>query len=140
MKVDNKNKILLVLLAVAILVNLGCFFGCISAANAQANTPANVPANTPTNVTNEAKVKLESPISIKEPGELITNIVNALLGIIGAVAVLMIIYGGIVYMTAAGNEEKIKMGKTVITGAIIGLVISLLAYVIVNFVIKAIGG
>lgn len=54
--------------------------------------------------------------------------IQALLGLIGTIALLLLIIAGIVYITAAGNEEKIKQAKKIITGTIIGLGIALVAY------------
>ncbi len=71
---------------------------------------------------------------------LITNILNAVIGIVGFVAVVFVIIGGINYMTSAGNSEKTKKARDTILYALIGIVVCVLAYVIVNWAIKAIGG
>lgn len=65
-----------------------------------------------------------------------TTIANTALFIIGAVSVLMLIYGGIRYTTSAGNEKNVTAAKSTITYAIVGLVVAVLAYAIVNFVIS----
>jgi len=62
------------------------------------------------------------------------NVIQWVLGILALVAVVMIIYGGILWMTAAGNEEKIAKAKKVISAAVIGLIIVLMAWAIVIFV------
>lgn len=54
---------------------------------------------------------------------------------VGAISVIMIIYSGILYVISAGSSEKIKKAKDTIKYSIVGLVISILAYAIVNFVI-----
>jgi hypothetical protein len=54
--------------------------------------------------------------------------IQALLGLIGTIALLLLVIAGVVYITAAGNEEKIKQAKKIITGTIIGLGIALVAY------------
>jgi hypothetical protein len=64
----------------------------------------------------------------------IVNIISWVLGILALVAVVMIIMGGFQWMTAAGNEEKIEKAKKVISAAVIGLIIVLLAWAIVIFV------
>jgi len=95
----------------------------------------------PTSGTKTSTAKLKNPLGeIDTVGELAGQIVKTLMGVVGVIAVLMLIWGGIMYMTSAGNDEKIGTAKKIITGAIIGLVVSILAYVIVDFVIKAIGG
>jgi len=53
---------------------------------------------------------------------------NYLLGLVGSIALLFLIIAGVMYMTAGGSEEKITTAKRILTGAIIGLGIVLLAY------------
>lgn len=55
--------------------------------------------------------------------------------IIGIISVIMIIVGGIRYVVSNGEAAKVKSAKDTILYAIVGLVVSLLAYVIVNFVV-----
>ena len=64
-----------------------------------------------------------------------TIIINAALFVIGAVAVLMLIYGGIRYTISAGDSKAVTDAKNTILYAIIGIVVALLAYAIVNFVL-----
>ncbi len=66
----------------------------------------------------------------------IISIVQWALGFLGLVAVIMILYGGFVWMTAAGNQDKVAKAKKIITRAVIGLVIVLLAWAIVTFIIE----
>ena len=68
-------------------------------------------------------------------GPLIKNIVNILLYALGAVAVVMIVIGGIKYTTSNGDSSAISSAKNTILYAVIGLVVALLSYAIVNFVI-----
>ena len=72
-----------------------------------------------------------------EPSEVIGRVLNYALALIGSVLVAMIVYGGFLYLTSAGSEEKIKSAKSVLTYAIIGVTIVIGAFVIVNFVISA---
>jgi type IV secretory pathway VirB2 component (pilin) len=65
----------------------------------------------------------------------VINIINWILGLLGIIAVIMILVGGFQWMTAAGNEEKVEKAKKIISAAIVGLIIILLAWAIVNFVI-----
>ena len=67
----------------------------------------------------------------------IDNIVNTLLFIIGIIAVLVIIIGGIMFATSAGDPSRAKRAKDTILYAVIGLVVAILAYAIVNFVVSA---
>lgn len=65
---------------------------------------------------------------------LIRTVINWLLGIAFAVAVLFLIIGGFQYITSAGNEEAAEKGKGTAVNALIGIVIIILSYVIVNVV------
>jgi len=65
----------------------------------------------------------------------ISTIINVLLGLIGVVAVIMLIYGGFRYVLSAGNEKATGAAKDTILFAIIGIVVAVLAFAIVNFVI-----
>jgi hypothetical protein len=55
--------------------------------------------------------------------------------IVGILSVIMLIAGGIMYATSAGDEAKTKKAKTAVTAAIIGLVFAVLAWTIVTFVV-----
>lgn len=78
----------------------------------------------------------DMPEKLDGPGGLFTQIVNILLFIIGAVAVIMIIVGGIRYVTSNGDQAHVKAAKDTIMYAIIGLVVAILAYAIVNFLVS----
>ena len=67
--------------------------------------------------------------------ETVVRIVQWALGLLALVAVVMIIVGGFQWMTAGGNEEKVEKAKKLISAAVIGLIIVLLAWAIVIFVI-----
>lgn len=70
----------------------------------------------------------------------ITGIVNAVIAALGIIAVVIIIIGGIGYMTSSGDAGKVKKAKDTILYGVIGLVICVLAFAIVNFVIANILG
>ncbi|MBR3252693.1 hypothetical protein IKF84_01305 [Candidatus Saccharibacteria bacterium] len=66
----------------------------------------------------------------------VTSIINAVIGVLGIVCVVVIIIGGINYMTSTGDASKVEKGKKTILYGVIGLVICALAFAIVNFVIS----
>ena len=68
----------------------------------------------------------------------VNTIINVIIGVIGFVAVVVIILGGVQYTTSAGDPGKVKKAKDTILYGIIGLVVALLAYAIVNFVLTSI--
>ncbi len=65
------------------------------------------------------------------------TITNVLLFVIGAISVIMLIIGGIRYTTSNGDSGAITTAKNTILYAVIGIVIALLAYALVNFVITS---
>ena len=65
----------------------------------------------------------------------VTGIINAVIAVLGILAVVVIIIGGIQYMTSNGDSGKVKKAKDTILYGIIGLVIVILSAAIVNFVI-----
>lgn len=67
---------------------------------------------------------------------ILMNITNYILGFITIVAVLMLIWGGIQYLTAAGDEAAVEGAKHTITYAIIGLVVVGISYAIVVVVVN----
>ena len=68
----------------------------------------------------------------------ILNLTNWILGFVAMIAVLVIIWGGLMYIGSAGDENKATTGKRVITYALIGLVIAGIAYALVNVVVTVI--
>jgi len=70
-------------------------------------------------------------------GGIFTSIVNTALFVIGAVAVLMLIYGGIRYTISGGDEKAITSAKNTILYAVVGIIIAVLAYAIINFVLTS---
>jgi hypothetical protein cdivTM_30108 len=64
-------------------------------------------------------------------------LINVFASVMGFLAVGMIIYGGFMLLTAQGDPAKIKRGKDVVTYSIIGVILVMLAYAIVNFVMKS---
>jgi len=61
------------------------------------------------------------------------TLIGWILAFVGPLAVLFIIIGGILYMTSAGNPERVSRAKKTLTYAIVGLVVVVLSYWIVNF-------
>lgn len=62
--------------------------------------------------------------------------VQLILGLVGIVALIYLIYGGFMYITAAGDADKATKGRTVIINALIGIAIVALSYLIVAVVIN----
>jgi len=64
----------------------------------------------------------------------INNGINVVLGVLGILATIMILYAGFLWLTAGGNTDQVGKAKKIIKQAIIGLIIISLAYGIVGFV------
>ena len=82
--------------------------------------------------------KLPDKVNEGAAGDLkdtIINIINGVIGVLGVVCVVVIIIGGINYMTSSGDAGKVKKAKDTILYGVIGLIICVLAFAIVNFVI-----
>jgi len=71
-----------------------------------------------------------------DAGSLIGTIVNVLLFVIGALAVVMIIVSGILYVISSGDAGKVARAKNTLLYAVVGLIVAFLAYAIVNWVFK----
>ncbi|MFA5358533.1 MAG: hypothetical protein WC310_01770 [Patescibacteria group bacterium] len=67
----------------------------------------------------------------------VANIINVALGLLGILAVAIILVGGFKWMTALGNEDKVSESKKLIAAGVIGLVIIITAYAIAAFVINS---
>lgn len=65
-----------------------------------------------------------------------TKIVNIMLFLVGAIAVIMLIVGGIRYVTSGGAQDQVTAAKNTIMYAIVGIVVAVLAYAVVNFVVN----
>ncbi len=66
----------------------------------------------------------------------IANIINIILSLLGVIFLAFTIYGGLIWMTAQGNEERVKKARELITESVIGVIIVLAAYAITYFVLK----
>ena len=125
------NKLRNIVLALGITVGIGLIvpLNAHAVTNLISDQCAGV---TDSAVCNKAQSKSSTPAS------LIGKIVNTLLYIVGALSVIMIIIGGIMYATSAGDSGRITTAKNTITYAIVGLVVSFLAFAIVQFVVTQI--
>ncbi|MFH2063453.1 MAG: hypothetical protein ABIJ46_04890 [bacterium] len=70
---------------------------------------------------------------------IVGGVIGVLLGVVGVVFFVLMIYSGFLWMTAAGNEDQIKKARTLIFQAIVGMVIVFAAYGITEFVVGTIG-
>jgi hypothetical protein len=74
--------------------------------------------------------------------DLVLVMVNAskyILGVVGSLALIMFVYGGFMFLISGGSSDKINKAKTILIAAVIGLVIVFASYLIIKFVLQAIG-
>jgi len=97
--------------------------------------PGNPPAGT---------VSLTNPLTGTQASEgipvLLGKIISSILGVVGSLALVMFIYGGITWMLSAGNQEQVTKGKNILIWATIGIVIIFTAYALVRFVLTTVTG
>ena len=79
------------------------------------------------------------PTGGKEVGTVVVDVINLMLYIIGILSVIMIIFSGIKYATSAGATDKVKSAKDTLIYSVVGLIIAIFAFAIVNFVLKGVG-
>lgn len=70
----------------------------------------------------------------------IGSLIAVLLAFLGIIFLILIIYAGLLWMTAGGNEDNVKKAKSILLNSVIGLVILLSAYAISKFVIDQLAG
>ena len=123
------RKIVTVALALAVF-GLGAF-------SAQTAMAVTCPEGTPGASRGEASSLAECSLSDTNDTFMNTlaKIINVVLAVLGIVAVIMIIMGGVTYVTSNGDATKLAKAKNTIIYSVIGLVIALLAFAIVNFVL-----
>ncbi|HEX3099853.1 MAG TPA: pilin [Patescibacteria group bacterium] len=69
-------------------------------------------------------------------GSIYTKFLNGALYAVGIVAVIAIVYGGYLYMTAQSNAEQSKRARNILTWAVLGLIVVIVAALLVNVVIN----
>ncbi|PLX26793.1 hypothetical protein C0583_05855 [Candidatus Parcubacteria bacterium] len=83
-------------------------------------------------------IQARTSLGNDDPRNIAANIINLMLGFLGILAVVLILFGGFKWMTAAGNEDKVTEAKRLLVSGVIGLVIILAAYALAAFVLDAI--
>lgn len=144
LKRDKKifRKIGQILTGIATIATL--MAGRVMAAGATAGNLVAVEEETQ-EITNPAMAGAAAARADGMPAELLgnegifTNITNTILYIVGIISVIMLIFGGLRYVVSGGDSKKVTDAKNTVLYAIIGLVIAILSYAIVNFVLNAIG-
>lgn len=79
----------------------------------------------------------QNPSGVSDVPSLLGNVLRALFGVLGSIALLMFIYGGFMWLTSGGVPEKIKKGQDTMVWATLGIAVVFASYAIVSFVINA---
>ena len=103
----------------------------LSTASLSGNASAQVSKGIDTATTSEMKGK-----SIDGDKGLIKTVVNVLLWAVGVLSVIMIIFSGFRYITSSGDASKTKSAQSTLIYSVVGLIVAIMAWAIVNMVIK----
>lgn len=83
-------------------------------------------------------VYLPNPIKCPDLLCVFTDVIRLVLGVLGLFGVFMFIYGGIVFMTSGGNPEQVRKGKDTLRFATLGIVITIVSWIIVRTILTAV--
>lgn len=81
--------------------------------------------------------ELQDPLKGRDVTTLVADIIQYVLGFVGVIALVMFIYGGILWMTSGGSQDRIKKGKDTLVWAVLGLAFIFFSYAVLDFVFKA---
>lgn len=74
------------------------------------------------------------------PNEVIANIIQTVLGIVGGITLLIFVYGGFLFLTSAGNEQRVKLAKDTLMWATLGLIVIFGSYGFAEALFNALSG
>jgi hypothetical protein len=137
-------KLRLVVLAVVLVVTSIVMIGVVApefvsanpvAVPAVAPTPSAPPATPPPPKEDKGVLRLQNPIKSKNINDIIVNVITTTLGIVGALALLAFVVGGVTWLTSAGSPEKVQTGTRTMLYATIGIVVIFTAYAVLSLVL-----
>ena len=126
---NTKKIIKQTLIVIGLMTGAIALLSVIPTASAALITPGDVPGEIAAATGGEGSIRA-----------LALKIVNYFLTFLGIVAVMMIIFGGVTYVTAGGKQESVDNAKKIIMYALVGIIIILLSFAIVNTVLGAATG
>ena len=106
--------------------------------NADGTNKYNWPADEDKKPKNIAQCNVIPDEDGKDVMSTVATVINVIVGVVGIVSVAMIVLGGISYATSQGDAAKAKKAQNTIIYSVVGLLISLLAFAIVNFVLTSV--
>lgn len=85
-------------------------------------------------------LSLSNPLNTSDPNVLVAQVIKVFLGVVGAIALIFVIYGGFEMLTSSGNQEKVKKGRETLMWAALGLIVVFGSYGITRALFQAILG
>lgn len=73
----------------------------------------------------------------RDPRAIAAQVINIMLGLLGVIAIIIILIGGFKWMTAAGNDDKIAEAKSLLGAGVVGLLIVLSAYAVSIYILRS---
>ncbi len=105
-----------------------------------ANAAVTEPAATDTLPKGDQNITVYNPLTgddtIVSSVNIIGNVVSAILGILGSIALFMFVFGGVTWLTSAGNDTRLKKARDTLVWATLGLIVVFSSYFILNFVLS----
>lgn len=144
-------KKFLVILLVSVLASTFCFNVCFAiddfgeALDEELENLNNGATQNPTqsamqNPVSGGSTQLDNPLGDDATFPVIVNrVVTSVLGLVGVLALLAFVYGGVLWMISRGDTAMIQKGKTMMTWAVFGIVIIFSSYAVLTFIFQAFG-
>ncbi len=133
---SKKNNNLLALAVMPLVLSLGLAAAAVPAVWAQAPSGSVLSDMSKAGGNSASSAGLTSGGEMTV-GEIVGRVIRGFLGLLGLIFVVLTIYAGFLWMTASGNEEQISKAKKMLTNAVIGIIIILLAYSVTAFVMSS---
>jgi hypothetical protein len=86
-----------------------------------------------------AGYNVSSSAGYPSPEKIVAQVIQIALSFLGVIFLILMIYGGFIWMTGRGNEEQVKKAQGLIQAAVIGMIIVVSAYAITYFILSNIG-
>lgn len=90
-------------------------------------------------INNESSKYTTGTYELNDMVGIFANSSQIILGVIGSITLLMFVYGGVMFLISGGSSEKVTKAKGILTAAVIGLIIVFSSYLIIKFVLGAMG-
>ena len=90
-------------------------------------------------VAGHAQVTITNPLGDADPRVIVARVIQGALSVSGTIALLMFIYGGMLWMTAMGKSDQIDKGKNILVWAVLGIILIASAYIVTTAIFNALG-